>query len=741
MGYLRLGQGVSTLSGGESQRLKIAAALGRAKRKTSAASTLYLFDEPTTGLHGVDVEALYRALRMLVERGDTVIAIEHHTDLIAASDYVVDLGPEGGADGGCVIACGTPAEIIANDASLTGRYLKPRKSSKRGVRKKNGRVKRETANGRANRNAIALHGVRENNLQNLSLDVPRDRLVVVTGVSGSGKSSLAFDVLFQEGQRRYLDTLSPYARQFIQQVRQPEVDRIDGLPAAIAIEQRTTRSGGNSTVATITEVWHGLRLMFTRIGEQHCTRCDKPVESIKPERIAALVIKRCAENKRSKVRLLAPVIRGRKGFHKDVLQGLSRAGFEQARIDREILKLKPLPKLDRYAEHDIDAIVFEASGNTRTNELETAVARALEVGDGSLSLLVGRDETHFSTHRFCRACGVGYPEPDPRRFSFNSRHGRCQACRGRGEKLCFTEDRVVMRPELSLAEGAIPALLVKPFSKRAAKAFAIQVRDALDIDVDRPWRKLGKRQRNAILEGTRDFEGLFARFEESLERKGGDALAELRVGLPCPACDGTRLNPISRAVTVKGASLGELGAMTVEEARTWLKKLSGKGARGLIIRELKRELLPRLGFLGDVGLDYLRLDRPGPSLSGGEAQRIRIAASLGSNLCGALYVLDEPTIGLHPSDHERLMSALLSLRDAGNTVVVVEHDEDTIQRADHVLELGPGAGKWGGRLVHQGTVKQLMRRKQSPTGRALAGVGREPDRTSANRNPTALGSA
>ncbi|MBL8898099.1 MAG: excinuclease ABC subunit UvrA [Planctomycetes bacterium] len=725
--YLRLGQSIASLSGGEAQRLKIVAALasgGTPRARRAKRGTLYLFDEPSTGLHGADIEKLFRAFQLLLERGDTVIAIEHHLDLIDAADWVVDLGPEGGVAGGALVGAGTPQELRRNEASATGIWLRKKDALVRPPLAVAAPAAGRAAAERAQR-VIALSGVRENNLRDLHLEIPREKLCVVTGVSGSGKSTLAFDVLFQEGQRRYLDTLSPYARQFIGQLARADVDRIDGVPPAIAIEQRTTRSGANSTVATITELWHGLRLLFTKVGVQHCTRCGAAVEPASEEQIGARVSQLAAAQR---LELLAPVIVGKKGFHKEIFDALHADGIERARVDRTSVAVRPAPALDRYAEHDIDAEVGVLAKGARGDEVRALVARALAIGEGTLfAVAKGRQHT-FSTRSFCLACSIGFPAPDPRRFSFNSRHGRCDACSGSGAREVFDEAKLVAHPERRLDDGAIPALLAKPFPKSYAARFAVQVEDALGFSLGRPWSKLGAKQRAQVLHGTEDFLGLLAQLELFRSKNGGEVLEELRAVVSCPACDGARLNPASRAVRVASRSLPELAALTVSEMAQWVARTTpktfGGGGAGEVWARVKRELEPRLRFLRDVGLDYLRLDRPGPTLSGGEAQRIRIAASLGSNTCGALYVLDEPTIGLHPSDHASLMGTLTQLRDRGNTVVVVEHDEETIARADHVIELGPGAGKWGGRIVHQGDPASLRADAQSPTGRALAGNGR-----------------
>jgi len=726
LGYLRLGQSVVALSGGEAQRLKLAGAIGSGRDGAGARyrGNLYLFDEPTTGLHAADLPPLLRAFDLLLRAGHTLVVVEHNGEVIKTADHVIDLGPGAGAEGGRVVAEGPPERIVAVDDSITGAYLRPLLE---------GRSEAEAAAAAdwiapapppANGAAIRVEGAREHNLRSLTVTIPHGDLVVVTGPSGSGKSSLAFDVLFAEGQRLYIETLSPYARQFLQPLARPEVDRVSGIPPAIAIEQRRTRGGSKTTVATLTEVWHYLRLLWTRLGVPHCVKCDLPLEGGSPARIASEIARRFAGKR---VRLLAPVVRGRKGVRREVFEKLAREGIALARVDGEVVPTTPPPVLARFREHDIEAVLEEIRPAKRaTRELEASVAAALERGAGTMLVLDGNGEAaHFSRERLCPRCRRSAPDPDPRAFSFQSPRGRCEECEGYGFHEEFSESLLVPDPSRSILEGAFPVFHAEPFGPRATERFARQVRDVLGVDPRRPWRALGKRARAAVLHGTDDFEGLVPRLRVMWEEgRGGSNLRRFLVEETCRACEGSRLRPESRSVRIDGRSLPDVAALSVAEARRWIERLRATGLALAILDPIRRELLPKLRFLEEVGLGYLTLERRGDTLSGGEAQRIRLAASLGSHLTGVLYVLDEPTIGLHPVDGARLLRTLRNLRDLGNTVVVVEHDEATILAADHVIDLGPGAGRAGGEVVAQGAPAAVAKHAASTTARAMRGEGR-----------------
>ncbi|MFK7991883.1 MAG: excinuclease ABC subunit UvrA, partial [Sandaracinaceae bacterium] len=624
LGYLTIGQPLNTLSGGEAQRLKLAATLGTAK-----SGSLVVLDEPTAGLHHDDVSPLLETLDRLRQRGDTVVIVEHDMRVAAFADHVVDLGPGAGANGGWVVAEGTPEEVAAESSSLTAPYL----ALALGQARQTTTRPREQTPAEPVSSHIEVVRAREHNLREVSVSIPREKLVVVAGPSGSGKSSLAFDVVYAEGQRRYLETLSPYARQYMPQLPRPDVDRVSGVPPTVSLEQRMTRGGANSTVATVTEVAHYLRLLWARVGLPHCPEHGEPIHTRTPEAIAEAL---AARHGKKELVVLAPVVEGRKGLHRERLERAQRDGFEEARIDGKWVSLTPNMALARYKEHDIDLVVARLRADDPA--LPTKVARAAELGTGQLSVRIGRKEEVLSTDRACPRCGRGFPDLDPRFFSFNTRQGACEGCDGRGEVT-----RTVGR---------------------------------------------GKKKRE--------------------------------VSEPCGACGGTRLSELARAVTVSDAPITDILSLDVTEARRRLAAFALTGRNAEIARAPMSELDRRLAFLEEVGVGYLGLGRPANTLSGGETQRVRLAAQLGAGLTGLLYVLDEPTIGLHPRDTDRLLRALRGLVDRGNTVLVVEHDDETILAADHLIDVGPGGGVRGGTILAEGTPKALLLDPRSVTGQALS---------------------
>jgi excinuclease ABC subunit A len=662
--YLNLGQPVPSLSGGEAQRLKLAGHLARAAKNQHTGSTLFLFDEPTTGLHFDDIRKLLTALRQLIERGHSLVVIEHNLDVISAADWVIDMGPGGGDAGGRIVCEGTPGEIAKHATSHTGAALRGYQLELESITTgaglagagsvpfKNGagvgRVKARPA-----RAVIEILHAREHNLKNITVDIPSGKFTVVTGVSGSGKSTVAFDILFNEGQRRYLESLNAYARQFVQPAARADVDAIFGIPPTVAIEQRTSRGGRKSTVATLTEVYHYLRLLFVKLATQYCPDCGVAVEAQTIESIVAQLFKLYRNRE---LELLAPLVVARKGYYTDLAGWAAGKGFRQLRVDGERLATDNWPRLDRYQEHDIELPVGSVRV-TATNEtgLRGLLQRTLDFGKGVVvSRAAGRGrETTFSTRRACPACGRSFVEPDPRLFSYNSRHGWCRDCFGTGLQLTGFDEQ---------HSG-----------------------------------------------------------EENCWTDGWEGEAP-----PCPACNGRRLKPEALAVRYRNRSIADYTALTVQEAGQLFNRLRLKGREAEIARDILPELRTRLDFLRDVGLAYLTLDRAAPTLSGGEAQRIRLAAQLGSNLRGVCYILDEPTIGLHPRDNRMLLDTLARLQGKGNTIVVVEHDEDTIRRAEHVIDLGPGAGVNGGEVVAAGSLAKLIRQPNSITGRFIAKPLRHP---------------
>jgi excinuclease ABC subunit A len=744
--YLRLGQPVPTLSGGEAQRLKLAGFLAEAASKglTDPSSpgwraarggrrgTLFMFDEPTTGLHFEDVARLLRALRKLLTAGHSVLVIEHNLDVIRASDWVIDLGPEGGDGGGRIVAQGPPEAIEASAISVTGKALAAYRAQlgpagplpqapaamllaaepgrafatgETGVefvtgtpdrnllvarpggasRESAGRPLQSVLRERA-RESIFVHHAREHNLKQIDVEVPRGKMTVLTGVSGSGKSTLAFDVIFGEGQRRYLESLNAYARQFVQPATRPDVDGVYGIPPTVAIEQRTSRGGRKSTVATLTEIYHFLRLLYVKLGVQHCPDCAIAIE---PQSFDAIASRLVTAYRGRHIGLLAPLVVARKGVYTDLAKWAAAKGFSHLRVDGRFLPTTGFPRIDRFIEHDIELPVAALTIDPgREGELREALARALDYGKGRVMVIEDLDALKaasdrgdsasydiasnalvtrlFSTRRACSGCGASFPEPDPRLFSFNSKLGWCGGCLGTGVKLPYL-------PEVDERRRSS-----EDMSTESVGVLAERLADSNSGDEDQPFSE------------------------------------------PCPACSGKRLNRTALAVTFSGLSIAELTAKPVGDCLRWFEQIAFSGRSGEIARDVLAEVRSRLGFLVDVGLGYLSLDRSAPTLSGGEAQRIRLAAQLGSNLQGVCYVLDEPTIGLHPRDNRILLDTLARLRDKGNTLLVVEHDEDTIQRADHLIDIGPGAGRRGGEVIASGDLQALIAAPASLTGRFIA---------------------
>jgi excinuclease ABC subunit A len=678
--YVKLGQPVPTLSGGEAQRLKLAGHLaeaGTVLSSTTHRGKLFLFDEPTTGLHFEDVSKLLRAFRKLLAAGHSLLVIEHNLDIIRTSDWIIDLGPEGGEGGGQIICTGTPTQVAAHDRSYTGQALAAYEKalaedvpagtalnvaiSNAGASTGNGAARAGAANGgaatgvaephvaygsRPDRNSIVIHNAREHNLKNVDVQIPRDKFTVITGVSGSGKSTLAFDILFNEGQRRYLESLNAYARQFVQPSARPDVDAIFGIPPTVAIEQRTSRGGRKSTVATLTEIYHFLRLLYVKLGTQYCPDCNVAIEPQSSASIAARLLK---DYKGQTISLLAPLVIARKGYYTDLAKWAAKKGFKVLRVDGANISTSKWPRLSRFKEHTIELPVALVDVDAKHDtQLHQALSRALDFGKGLVHVLGPKSDkvVVFSTKRACPSCGKSFAELDPRLFSFNSKHGWCDSCFGTGVEMT-------------------------------------------GFDAEQSGEEIW--------------------WNEWYEHDP----------TPCKACDGHRLNPIALSVRFRDRSVASLASGSVERTTDFFSKLKLTPRETQIGRDLLAEIRARLQFLERVGLGYLQLDRSAPTLSGGEAQRIRLAAQLGSNLQGVCYVLDEPTIGLHPRDNEVLLGALTQLSGQRNTLVVVEHDEDTIRRADYVLDLGPGAGVRGGEVVGAGTVDDLIRNPRSTTGRFL----------------------
>ena len=598
------------------------------------------------------------------------------------------------------------------------------------------------------KNAIVIKGAREHNLRNLNITIPRDKLVVITGLSGSGKSSLAFDTIYAEGQRRYVESLSAYARQFLDQMDKPDVDYIEGLSPAISIEQKTTHHNPRSTVGTVTEVYDYLRLLFARIGIPHCPECGKPVKSQSAQSIVDGIL---TLPDKTRIQLFAPLIRQRKGTYQKVFDDVKRQGFTRVRVDGEIFSVDDDIPLERYVKHDIDVVVDRlVLKDGIRSRLTDSVETSLKMGQGIIRYLheaPGKKPKEIlqSEHLACPDCSISFEELSPRMFSFNNPHGACPSCTGLGTTMEIDPELAVPDVTLSIADGA-----VRPWSMR--RILDGMYRHALRSvcrhyghDPGTPWKDLPKSFRDTVLYGSggeevkfvysnmkrtyetsKPFEGVIPnierRFRETESNASRDMISQFMATQSCHECSGARLRPESRAVRVKGHSIMAVTAMSIREALEYFKSMKLTKTEKIIGQRILKEIRERLNFLVSVGLDYLSLERQAGTLSGGESQRIRLATQIGSGLVGVLYILDEPSIGLHHRDNDKLIATLERLRDLGNTVIVVEHDEDTIRAADHVLDLGPGAGVHGGRVTAQGTPKQIMRVKESLTGQFLSGT-------------------
>jgi excinuclease ABC subunit A len=597
---------------------------------------------------------------------------------------------------------------------------------------------------------INVRGAREHNLKNVNVDLPRDKLVVFTGISGSGKSSLAFDTIYAEGQRRYMESLSSYARQFLGQMDKPDVDVIEGLSPAISIDQKSASKNPRSTVGTITEVWDYLRLLYARIGVQHCPNDGTRLQRQTPQQIVDRIML-LAEGTRFQV--LAPVVRGRKGEYDTLLNDLSGQGYVRARIDGEVVVidefLKRDEKLARYENHKIEVVVDrlvlkEGLERRLTDSLEAALALAEGVAEVELIGKDGADDEilTFSQHLACPLCGVSYDEPAPRNFSFNSPYGACETCDGLGTTFEVDPELVIPDAEATLAAGAIAPW--RGANTQYFNRMLESVAEVAGIDLDRPWGELSAKQHDIILHGTKgkltvkyknrygrqrqystEYEGVIPWLKRRHEGADSEWTREQFEGymreVPCHACKGYRLKPVTLAVTVNDKHIAEVADMSIGESAKFLAGLELSQRDTMIAERVTKEINARLGFLLDVGLDYLTLSRAAATLAGGEAQRIRLASQIGSGLVGTLYVLDEPSIGLHQRDNRRLIDTLTRLRDLGNSVIVVEHDEDTIRESDWIVDIGPGAGEHGGEVVYSGPVKGIEKVKESITGRYLAG--------------------
>jgi excinuclease ABC subunit A len=595
---------------------------------------------------------------------------------------------------------------------------------------------------------LTIKGAREHNLKNIDLEIPRDRLVVITGLSGSGKSSLAFDTIYAEGQRRYVESLSAYARQFLGLMEKPDVDFIDGLSPAIAIEQRSASRNPRSTVGTVTEIHDYLRLLYARIGRPHCPKCGKPISSQTVQQITDTLMTR-PEGTRAQI--LSPLVRGRKGEYRELFDKLKREGFVRVRIDKKLYDIESLPALDKNKKHAVDAVVDRLTlGPKSQKRVADSMETALKLSEGLVSVIYDdQEEVLYSEKLSCTDCNLSLGELSPRMFSFNSPFGACPACSGLGTKMEIDAEALVHNPTLTVNQGAI-SHFGDPMGHWIGSQLEA-VAKAYGFSLDVPWKDLPQKYRDLLLYGTdreiriryhsasndnvyqfsRKFEGVIPMMMRRYQQTDSDyvrfEIEKFMSVQPCPSCQGARLKPESLAVKLAGQSIYEISRMSVRQSRQFFSeglKLTDK--ERTIARQVLKEINSRLGFLTDVGLDYLTLDRASESLSGGEAQRIHLATQIGASLTGVLYVLDEPSIGLHQRDNVKLLNTLLKLRDIGNTVLVVEHDKETMLTADYIVDLGPGAGAGGGRIVALGTPKKIMQTRESLTGQYLAGTRRIP---------------
>lgn len=732
--YVKLGQSSPTLSGGEAQRIKLARELVR----RGTGKTLYILDEPTTGLHFDDIHKLLKVLHGFTASGNTVVVIEHNLDVLKTADWLIDLGPEGGAGGGHVVAVGPPETIAACEESFTGQALKPMLSGE-----VHGSTRKKRAGApRPSQTVLEVKGAQQHNLKNIDVSLPRNRMTVCCGPSGSGKSSLAMDTIFAEGQRRYVESLSAYARQFLGQMQKPRVEHVSGLSPAISIEQQTTSKSPRSTVGTVTEIYDYLRILFARLGVPHCPACDIPIGTQTSDEIIDKVL---SLPEGTKLYLLAPLERKGQEKYEALFSEVKQSGFQRLRVDGKSYAVDSPPEIDHRRKHNVEVVVDRLIvRRNQRGRIADAVEAALDLGKGVMHIAHvddTREESkwqvdRFSQHFACDKCGRSFEPLNPHHFSFNSPLGWCPACEGLGTQKGANPALFIRDPSLSLRNGALtvwPKLTKEQPFTRFAEALAHHVGFSLDV----PYQNLSATHQRRLLQGTGDEWILLEEGGPSFQYKGvvpalGEAarisyvyrhkLDDLVADVACSACQGGRIREDAAACQLVGKRIAELCDQPLRATLTFFQTLKLSKDQQRIAGEVLREIANRLTFLVDVGLDYLTLGRSTPTLSGGESQRIRLASQIGSGLTGVLYVLDEPTIGLHPRDNRRLLQALEHLRDLGNTLVLVEHDREVIAAADYLLDFGPGAGTHGGQVTAQGTPKKVEKSKASLTGQYLSGA-------------------
>jgi excinuclease ABC subunit A len=751
--YIKLGQSSPTLSGGEAQRIKLARELCR----RSTGQTLYILDEPTTGLHFDDIEKLLRVLHGFVDAGNTVVVIEHNLDVVKTADWIIDLGPDGGSGGGELVCAGTPETVADCEPSYTGQALRKILNGKATAPSNRRRAKKSaqaaSLPATTGLSHVTVQGAQQHNLKNVSVALPREEMTVCCGPSGSGKSSLALDTIYAEGQRRYIESLSAYARQFLGQMQKPKVEHVSGLSPAISIEQKTTTKSPRSTVGTVTEVYDYLRILYARLGQPYCPNCDIPIGTQTADEI---IDKIAGLPEGTKFYVMAPLERKGQEKYETVWDEIRRTGYIRMRVDGKSYNVEEPPDIDHRRKHlvevVIDRLIARASQRSR---IADAVEAGLDLGRGVLHVALVDDNRpepewkveRFSQHFACDRCGRSFEPLNPHHFSFNSPLGWCPTCEGLGVQQGARADLLIRDPKRPLRDGALaawPELTPENPFTRFAEALARHLR----LSLDTPFEQLDAGQQRAILHGTGDawialdpadtrkggrkaakasvrfqYKGLFPAIDEAsrVSFVYRHRLDHLLSEVPCMTCGGSRLRDDAAACRFADRRLGDLCKLPLGQTLAMFKNLNLSQDHRQVAGEVLREIENRVQFLVDVGLDYLTLGRQAPTLSGGESQRIRLASQIGSGLTGVLYVLDEPTIGLHPRDNRRLLQALVHLRNLGNTLVLVEHDREVIAAADYLLDFGPGAGDRGGEITARGTPKQILRSKTSLTGEYLSG--------------------
>ena len=732
LGYLTLDRSASTLSTGERQRMQLARAV-----RNRTTGVLYVLDEPSIGLHPANITGLTGVMQDLIHDGNSVILVDHDTQILKEADWVIEMGPEAGVKGGHVIAEGTIADLEAKPESQIGPFLSGKAETKLRRCAREGEM---FAEGAIHLSTGSIHTVKP-----LELDIPKGRLTVVTGVSGSGKSSLAFDTIYAEGQRRYMESLSSYARQFLGQMEKPDVESIEGLPPAISIDQKSTNRNPRSTVGTVTEIYDYFRLLYARVGIPHCPKCGR---EIKKQTVDQMVDSIMSFPERTKIQLLAPVVRGRKGTHAKLLEQAKRSGYVRVQIDGNLYELSEEISLDKNIKHNIEIVVDRLIVKPGIEKrLSDSIETVLDLAEGLLMVDTMDGNIHnFSQSFSCPDCGISVDEIEPRSFSFNNPFGACPDCLGLGYKMEFDIDLMIPDRSLSILDGAIVVTGWQSCTNEGS--FSRAILDALareyDFSLATPFEEYPEKIQDILINGTNGhsvkvyykgqrgegvydvaFPGLIRNVEQRYRETGSDAMKQeyesfMRI-TPCKTCKGQRLKKESLAVTVADKNIYEVTNLSIEKLKAFLADMQLSEQQQLIGRQILKEIRARVSFLSDVGLDYLSLGRATGTLSGGEAQRIRLATQIGSGLVGVAYILDEPSIGLHQRDNDRLLGSLMKLRDLGNSLIVVEHDEDTMRAADCIVDIGPGAGEHGGQLVAMGTAEDLMKNEDSITGAYLSG--------------------